>query len=125
MSNDENVTTIKVRHRVKVVDGKQQGLVGNVINISDGTAKVVLHTDNKTAPLLISVHTLSNLYLPGDHIKYWYNDEDEHGIVSAIQQDAQTLTFVEKDTHMVVRIIQLTQHTLISLARSLHTCTLS
>ena len=115
--------TIKVRHRVKVFDGEQQGLVGNVIDVSDGTAKVDLHTDDETPPLIISVRALTNLYLPGDHVKYRYNDENEHGIVSAVQQDAKTLTFVEKDTHMVVRIIQLTQHTLISLARSSHTWT--
>ena len=113
--------TIKVGHRVKVVDGEQQGLVGNVIDVSDGTAKVVLHNDDETPPLLISLRVLSNLYLPGDHVKYRYDDENEHGIVSAIQQDAKTLTFVEKDTHLVVRMIQLTQHMLISLARFLHT----
>ena len=115
--------TIKVGHRVKVVDGEQRDLVGHVIDVSDGTAKVNLHTDDEIAPLLISVRALSNLYLPGDHVKYRYDDENEHGIVSAVQQDAKTLTFVEKDTHMVVRIIQLTQHTLIYLARSSHTWT--
>ena len=115
--------TIKVGHRVKVVDGEQQGLVGNVIDVSDGTAKVVLHNDDETPPLLISLRAISNLYLPGDHVKYRYDDENEHGIVSAVQQDAKTLTFVEKDTHMVVRMIQLTQHMLISLARFSHTWT--
>ena len=96
----------------------------NIINVSNGTAKVVLHTNNDAAPLLVSMRMLSNLYLPGDHVKYQYNDENKHGIVSVVQQDAQTLTFVEKDTHMVVHIIQLTQHMLISLDRSSHTCTL-
>ena len=112
---------IKVGHRVKVFDGEQQGLVGNVIDISDGVVKVILHTDDKTAPLLMCVHMLTNLYLPSDHVKYWYDNKNKHGIVSAVQQDAKTLTFVEKDTHMVVCIIQLTQHTLISLARFSHT----
>ena len=112
---------IKVGHWVKVINGEQQGLVGNVINISDGTVKVILHNNNETPPLLISLHALSNLYLTGDHIKYQYDDENKHGIVSVVQQDAKTLTFVEKDTYMVVCIIQLTQLMLIYLARSWHT----
>ena len=111
---------IKVGHWVKVVDGEQKGLIGDVIDISDGTAKVILHNNNET-PLLISLYVLFNLYLPSDHIKYQYDDKNEHGIVSAVQQDAKKLTFVENDTYMVVRIIQLTQHMLIYLARSLHT----
>ena len=84
--------TIKVGHRVKVVDGEQWDLVSHVIDVSDGTVKVDLHTNNEIAPLLISVHTLSNLYLPSDHVKYRYDDENEHGIVSAVQQDTKTLT---------------------------------
>ena len=111
---------IKVGHWVKVVNGEQKGLIGDVIDISDGTAKVILHNNNET-PLLISLYVLFNPYLPSDHIKYQYDDKNEHGIVSVVQQDAKKLTFVENDTYMVVRIIQLTQHMLIYLARSLHT----
>ena len=115
--------TIKVGHRVKVVDGEQQGLVGNVIDVSDGTAKVVLHTDDETAPLLVSVRALTNFYLPGDHVKYRYDDEYERGIVSTVSEEDRTLTFVDKDTIKEVRLIQITQPMLIYLVRSSHTWT--
>ena len=116
--------TIKVGHQVKVVDGEQQGLTGHVIDVSHGTAKVVLHTDDETAPLLVSVHALSNSYLPGDHVKYQYDDEYGRGIVSAVSEEDRTLTFVDKDTLKEVRMIQITQPMLIYLVRSSHTWTL-
>ena len=112
--------TIKVGHRVKVVDGEQQGLAGHVIDVSRGTAKVVLHTDDETAPLLVSVRALSNSYLPGDHVKYRYDDEYGRGIVSAVSEEDRTLTFVDKDTLKEVRMIQITQPMLIYLVRSSH-----
>ena len=113
--------TIKVGHRVKVVDGEQQGLVSNVIDISNGTAKVVLHTDDETAPLLVSVCALTNSYLPGDHVKYQYNNKYKRGIVSTVSKEDRTLTFVDKDTIKEVRLIQITQPMLIYLVRSSHT----
>ena len=113
---------IKVRHWVKVTGGEQQGIVGHVIDVSNGTAKVALHNDNKTAPLLIFVHGLSNSYLPGDHIKPRF--ADSCGIVSAVSEEDRMLTFVEKDTLEEVCLIKLTQPTLIYLVRSLYTWTL-
>ena len=114
--------TIKVGHRVKVAGGEQQGIVGHVIDVSDGTAKVALHNDNETAPILVSVRGLSNSYLPGDHVKHRF--ADSRGIVSAVSEEDRTLTFVEKDTLEEVRLIQLTQSTLIYLLRSSYTWTL-
>ena len=61
---------IKVGDRVKVIDGKQQGLVGHPIDISNGMATIVLQTTDDTTPLLISLHVLAQVYSPSDHVKY-------------------------------------------------------
>ena len=87
--------TIKVGHWAKVINGEQQGLIGHVIDISNDTLKVILHTNNETAPLLESVHALSNSYLPSAHVKYWYEYEYECGIISAVSEEDRMLTFMD------------------------------
>ena len=97
--------TIKVGDQVKVIDGKQQGLVGHPIDVSDGMATIVLQTMDDTTLLLISLHTLTQVYSPGNHVKYRHLDTQD--IVSTICED-RTLTFMDNDTHEEVRTTSLT-----------------
>ena len=99
--------TIKVGQRVKVVSGEQQGLVGHTIDISDGTANVILQTDDIAPPISISLCALAPLYTPGDHIKY--RCLNTQGIVSVVREEGMALTFVSQDTHEEVCTVSLTQ----------------
>lgn len=90
--------TIKVGQRVKVLAGEQQGLIGHPTDVSDGVATILL-TNNDTS-FVISLCSLAIVYSPGDHVKHRF--ADSRGIVSSVDEEFRTVTFIEKDTNKEV-----------------------
>ena len=92
--------SIKVGQRVQVVSEEQQGWIGHPISITDGIALLTRNTDDTTPHLQIPLRCLMPAYRPSNHVKYWW--ADSHGIISSIDDNLGTISFVEKDTHQEV-----------------------
>ena len=110
--------TIKVGQRVKVLAGEQQGLIGHPTDVSDGVATVVLQTNDYTS-FVVSLCSLAIVYSPGDHVKHRF--ADSRGIVSSVDEEFRTVTFIEKDTNKeVCEIVSLCSMISISLQYLAH-----
>ena len=92
--------SIKVGQRVRVVSEEQQGWIGHPISITNGIALLTRNTDDTTPHLQIPLRCLMLAYRPSNHVKYWW--ADSHGIISSIDDNLGTISFVEKDTHQEV-----------------------
>ena len=97
---------IKVGQRVRVVSEEQQGWIGHPISITDGIALLTRNTDDVIPHLQIPLKCLMPAYRAGDHVKYRW--ADAHGIVSSVDDDLGTMSFVEKDLHWEVSMIIIT-----------------
>ena len=66
---------------VQVISGKQQGLVGYMVNITNDVADVIQCINDDMLPLQVQVPLMELLpvYKPGNHVKYMWSDL--HGIV--------------------------------------------
>ena len=110
--------TIKVGQWVKVLAGEQQGLIGHPTDVSDGVATVVLQTNDYTS-FVVSLCSLAIVYSPGDHVKHRF--ADSRGIVSSVDEEFRTVTFIEKDTNKeVCEIVSLCSMISISLQYLAH-----
>jgi hypothetical protein len=95
-------TLIQVRHRVKVIAGEQQGVVGHTTDICNGMATVTLQVDEGIPPLIILLHALSIQYSPGDLIKHRF--AKSQGILSTVDKGCRAVTYIEKDTNKEVHM---------------------
>ncbi|KAN0139302.1 hypothetical protein V8E53_002803 [Lactarius tabidus] len=94
-------TSIQVRHRVKVIAGEQQGLLGHTTDVCNGVVTVTLQVGEDISPLIILLHVLSIQYSPGDHVKHRF--ADSCSILSTVDKDRRAVTYVEKDTNKECR----------------------
>ena len=85
-----------------MVLGEQQGWIGYPVDIVDGIAVLVWNTNDVAPDLQVSLACLLLDYRPGDHVKCRW--ADAHGIVSSVNDDLGTISFVERRSHHDVSI---------------------
>lgn len=88
----------QVGNRVLVVSGECAGIIGCTEKIHNGVADVITQSPEEHSGLVVSValHELMPHFLAGDHVKDRWSDRV--GIVVAVDQDSQKVTFLAKDS---------------------------
>jgi hypothetical protein len=87
----------QVGDRVLVVSGECARIIGRTENIHNGVADVITQSPKEHSGLAVSValRELMPHFLAGDHVKDRWSDRV--GIVVAVDQDSQKVTFLAKD----------------------------
>ena len=89
----------QVGDRILVVLGEYAGIIGRIERIHNGVADVVTQSPEEHSGLVISInlHELMPHFLAGDHVKDRWSDRV--GIVVAVDQDSQKITFMDTDSN--------------------------
>lgn len=87
---------IRPQQRVKIESGEQKGIIGRPFAIIDSVATIVAEAEDDTPPFDISLRSLSPHYVPGDSVKARWSDS--HGMVILVDEDQNTLVYVERDS---------------------------
>ena len=94
----------QVGDRILVVSGEQAGIIGRVERIHDNVAGVITQSKEEHSGLVIDIvlRDLVPHFFAGDHVKdHW---SDRVGIVVAVDNDVEKLTFLSKETNEEVRV---------------------
>lgn len=95
--------TIQPGQRVQVESGDQRGSTGQIFDIVEDVATVVLTTTEDGPMSQIPLRALAPVYHGGDHVKHRWSDS--RGIVMSIDENAKTLTYAEEGSHNSVSTI--------------------
>jgi len=94
----------QVGDRILVVSGEQAGIIGRVERIHDNVAGVITQSKEEHSGLVIDIvlRDLVPHFFAGDHVKDRWSDRV--GIVVAVDNDVEKLTFLSKETNEEVRV---------------------
>ncbi|KAH9177216.1 hypothetical protein EDB89DRAFT_1902451 [Lactarius sanguifluus] len=94
---------IKPGQWVKVESGDHRGVIGKPLDVRDSVAYLSLIFAGDSPTLQIPLRALAPLYDRGHHIKNRWSESS--GIVTSVDEDRKTLTYVERDSQNTITIL--------------------
>ncbi|KAI9434833.1 hypothetical protein H4582DRAFT_2080504 [Lactarius indigo] len=95
--------TIKPGQWVKVESGDHWGAIRKPLDVRDSIAFLLLNSTGNGPTLQIPLHALAPFYDSGHHIKNRWSESS--GIVTSVDEDCKTLTYIERDSQHTIAIL--------------------